>query len=230
MTTPTPTSGRPSPRELAHALGVTTADLIRPPVRAAEDHARERDRWSREKKMAFDSFEPSALCLVASDGPVSVTLWGPGGEVQRLGHNRGIWPARIVKTGSWKDTATATWDKNPFFHLGTQFRLWCPTVKERDTLAEKALGLMEERAAEFGGPFEPRHGFLDLGPELDLEFFKLELGGIAERLSIPCWDDEGLSLFLDRLVRTAEAIVRERGGEINPRLLERVSVKAIGRA
>ena len=257
MTTPTTTPDRRlevancdlkrSPREIAQALGVKTADQVsRPasaqpgssaqqPARVAPEAQPSRDsdqrlRWSREKKLAFTELSPAALALVATDGPVSVTLFGAGGEVQRLGHNRGIWPARIAKTAAWKDTVTATWDKNPFFALGAKFRLWCPTVQERDKLAEFALGLMAERAENDGdGQWQARHGFLDLGPELDLELFKVEIQGIADRIGVMCWDDEGLGLFLDRCVRDAERILRERGGQLSSRMMERVTAKAMGR-
>lgn len=186
-----------------------------------------RRAWPREKKLAFNALEPAALCLVATDGPVSVVLWGPGGEQTRLGHNRGIWPARVVKTGAWKDSVTTSWDKNPFMYLGVQIRLWAPTVEERDRVSDAVLALIAARSEEHGGLARLEHGFADLGPELDLALFEVEIRDIAERARVRVWDDDELSAWLDGV--TATAVARARAAPVTVPLLDAVIGRALDR-
>lgn len=182
--------------------------------------AMKRERWSEHKTMAFNVLSPAALCLVATDGPVSVTLWSPGGgeAVRRIGHNRGVWPAKVAKTTQWRDTTTASYDKNPLMFVGTQFRLWAPSIRDRDRLVEAVVDLIALRAETDGGLETLGHGFQDLGPDLDLSFFELEVSDIAARLSVRVWDDAALSAHLDRIVARAQAI--SNSGAINKRLLD----------
>jgi hypothetical protein len=202
----------PTAREIAAAHGLETADALPPRPRPQDDEAGVRARWSPEKKLAFRSLDPAALCLVATDGPVSVTIFDrAGGVVTRLGHNQGVWPAKIARTGAWKDTVTATYDRNPFFWIGTQCRWWCATSEQRDKLATHVLELLSARAAE--GCAEPLlNGFVDLGADVDLSILEMEVAAMAERLRFQLWDDEGLSMFLDRIVRRAQRLrVDSRG-------------------
>lgn len=219
-------------RALMAELGMTTADLILPPrPKLEDDHGHTRVRWAPDKKEAFDAVGFAALALVATDGPVSVTLWGRTGEVKRLGHNRGIWPAKIAKTASWKDTVTATHDKDPFFFLGTQFRLWCLTDVDRDRLAASVVDMIAVRSEEFGGLDELRHGFQDLGPDLDLNMFEFEIAGVAGRLGIAVWDDAGLSAFLDRMVAVVTQMrAQGRGFRRNENAYEMAALKLLGRS
>lgn len=184
-----------------------------------------RERWSPHKSMAFDILSPSALCLVATDGPVSVTLWSPGGNnvVRRIGHNRGVWPARIAKTAQWRDTTTSAYDKNPLMFIGTQFRLWTHLARDRDRLADAAVDLIAMRADADGGLEALGHGFQDLGPDLDLGLFEFEIVDVAARLGVRVWDDAGLSAYLDRIVARAQLI--SNSGEINARLIEVAAVR-----
>lgn len=215
-------------RELARDLGLTTADKIAaPPPKPADDHAKTRERWDRTKKLAFATLEPAALVLVATDGPVSVTLWGAGGVVAQLGHNRGVWPAKVARTAAWKDTVTAAYDKNPFFFLGAQFRVWTPSVAHRDRLAASVLDLIAARSEADGGLATLRAEFADLGPELDLALFELEVHDIAKRLGIASWNDDGLSRWLDLVCRRAGTIAAEQGRKLDEKLLERVMAKVM---
>lgn len=175
-------------------------------------------RWTAEKKLAFEVLAPAALCLVATDGPVSVTLWGPGGEaVRRIGHNRGVWPARVARTTQWRDVTTATYDKNPLMFCGTQFRLWSPTAAARDRLAEATVDFIAQRAEADGGLEQLDHEFQDLGPDLDLNLFELEICDIARRIGVPVWDDTALDRLLDRILARAQQL--SNSGEINRRLI-----------
>jgi len=178
--------------------------------------------------MAFDVLAPAALCLVATDGPVSVTLWGPGGlePVRRIGHNRGVWPAKVARTGQWADKTTAAYDKNPLMFCGTQFRLWTPRAGDRDRLADAVVDLIAMRAQADGALDELGHGFQDLGPDLDLNLFELEVCDIAARLGVTVWDDDALSAHLNRIVARAQQMTNS--GEINKRLLEAAGAK-VGR-
>lgn len=176
----------------------------------AADHAVVAARWDGPKRAAFDAMAPAALVLVATDGPVSVTLWGPQGAVRRFGHNRGVWPAKIVRSASWKDNVTPTHDKSPFFWMGGKFRFWCLTGVARDRLAAAVVDLIASRVERDGGLDELLHGYRDLGPDLDLAMFELEVWDIARRVGVQAWDDAGLSAFLDRVV--ASVLTREGQG------------------
>lgn len=206
----------------------TPGDLV-PQRSAAVEHAARHNRWSDERRHAFDMLSPAALCLVASDGPVSLTLWGRTGEVTRLGHNRGVWPAKIAKTSQVKDTVTASYNKGLFF-IGTQFRIWCLTDEDRDTLASSVLGLISARAEADGGLDELINGYKDLGPDLDLDFFEMECHGLADRLGLPHWDDAGLECFLDRVAaRVAVSRVRGKGLRDEHRAYDDAAMKELGR-
>jgi hypothetical protein len=184
---------------------VQTVDATTPP-QAANDHDAVRQRWSINKRMAFKVMAPACLALIATDGPVSVSLWDGGQVKHRFGHNRGVWPAKIAKGSVWKDTATAMYDKNPFFFLGAQFRVWCRTEADRDLLAAGVIDLIAARAESEGGLDPLINGFQDLGDTLDLNWFELEIHDIATRKKLTAWDDEGLSRFLDRVTVRAQAI------------------------
>lgn len=174
---------------------------------------------------------PAALCLVATDGPVSVTLWGRGGEVvSRIGHNRGVWPAKIARSGSWRDTVTATHDKSPFHFTGTQFRVWLLTEAERDRLADSVVELIARRAESDGALGAMLHGYQDLGPDLDLSLFELEVIDIARRLELGAWDDAGLLQLLDRAHRRAERWrLESKAGRNLDALIERAVLQEAGR-
>ena len=175
---------------------------------------RDRERWTAETKLAFKVLDPAALALVATDGPVSVTLWGPGGVAKRFGHNRGVWPAKVAKTTAWKDTVSTTYDKNPFFWMGSQFRVWLPTVADRDRLAASVVDLIAARAEADGGLDALDHGFQDLGADLDLALFEMEVMAVADRLGLTAWDDDGLTAFLSRVL--------DRAGELKRRSMSRM--------
>lgn len=163
---------------------------------------------------------PAALVLVATDSPWSATQWRNGEMARSIGGNRGCWPARIAFTSAWRDTATMTYDQNPFMEMAAQFRVWCLTTHERDRLAAAVAELMQLRAEEEGSA-ELRKGFHDLGPGLDLELFEFEVHDIARRLGIKAWDNDGLENFLDRVDRRATALrASSRGFRNNGKAIE----------
>jgi hypothetical protein len=221
----------PTAADIAAAYGLATADTLPPRPKPVEAHTETRQRWSEEKRIAFRVLDPAALCLVATDGPVSVTLFGRDGAVaSRIGHNRGVWPAKLAKTASWKDTVSSTFDKNPFFFLGTQCRWWCRGGPDRDRLSAAVVDLLADYADERGGLTEPlRHGFHDLGADLDLAMFELAVSDMAERINVRIWDDAALSTLLDRTVRRASAL-REQGRGLRKfeAALEAAAVKEMG--
>jgi hypothetical protein len=161
------------------------------------------EKWPLEKRMAFKEMSPAALVLVATDGPVSVTLWGPSGQKTMIGHNRAVWPAKWSKTSAWPDTVGANHDKSPLIPVATKFRVWCLTEQARDRLADEALQFMAARSERDGGVSPMRKDFADLGADLDLAIFEMEIHAIAERLQIMAFDDANLSRFLDKVVRRA---------------------------
>lgn len=218
-----------TPRALAEAYGLTTADtLARPGPKKPAALPDLRARWPEHRRFAFAALEPAALSLVATDGPVSVTLYDGRGVVQRLGHNRGIWPARILKTQAWRDTASTTWDRNPFFYLGTQFRVWCTSEDERDRLAASVVDLIARRAEEDGGDADLMHGFQDLGPDLDLELFELEVHDAAKALGIASFDDAGLVAWLDGIHKRAVEMAAAQGRRVSERTVASVAKQALG--
>lgn len=207
-------------------MATTTLDEVHetaPHRPSLEEADAERERWGHLKKMAFAALKPAALSLVAPDGPVTVGLWDGAGEVRWIGHNRGVWPAKLAKSGpNFKDTVSCVYDKGPFCFIGTQFRVWCVTAAARDRLAESVADLIRARAEEAGGLEALRHDFQDLGPDLNLSLFEVEVHGIAERLGIPAWDDDGLSIYLDRVVERAGEIAKKHGARVTADLFERL--------
>jgi hypothetical protein len=137
-----------------HREGIALADMAHhdrpdggaapPQPRASEGEGMKGQQpLTRDQKLAFDALAPAALCLVATDGPVSMTLYDRSGAVvRRIGHNRGVWPAKVARTCSWKDTVTTTHDKSPFHFFGVQFRAWCLTDEDRELI--EALGSHED--------------------------------------------------------------------------------------
>jgi len=181
-----------------------------PKQKPPEDHAATRVRWSREKKHAFREMSPAALCIVATDGPCSVVTYDESGAVKaRFGHNRGCWPMRVATTSSWADTITDAYNKNPFQWTGVQIRVWCGDARRRDRLAEAVTGLLAEMSEEAMGA-GLMNGFVDVGVEVDLDLLEMRIHDIAERLGFGVWDDDGLSRWLDDIVRREE--MRRVGG------------------
>ena len=207
---------------LASALGMTTADKIPPPKKAiADDHADIRKKWSLTKDLIFKTLKPGALCFVATDGPVSVTLMDAGGvPTRRIGHNRGVWPAKVVRSGTWRDNATATYDKSPFAQLycGTQWRLWCDTIEQRDRLAERFVDFLAELQNMNGsvGPEVLRPGFHDMGEGQDLAMLEMDAKAAADALGISVRDDAGLSAYLDTIENRLGVVTK---GQITPELI-----------
>lgn len=222
------TDSKSKAADLAVSLGLQTAANVNAPPDATPKG--KPLRWTAARRFVFNTLEPAALSLVASDGPISVTLWDAGGGVRRrYGHNRGIWPARLETGAAWSDHATRKWDRNPFFFLGTQARMWFRSARARDAVAASIVDLIAARAEADGGLERLEHGFQDLGADLDLEFFELEMHDVAKRLGVPSWDDNGLVAWIDRL--WARANEGKAGGGSTRRpgggLIERLAMKDI---
>jgi len=174
-------------------------------------------RWTRDMKTAFDVLGPAALVLVATDGPLSVDLLGAGGSViRRIGHNRGVWPAKIARTKSWRDTVTAAYDKGPFCFVGAQFRVWCLDEVRRNRLADAVVDMIAARCEADGGVSELHNGFQDLGPSLDLAVFEVEIHDMAARMGISVLGDDDLVMFLARVASRVAADRARGGGLIDP--------------
>ncbi len=206
--------------ELAAALGVRTGDTLPPPVkkqpRPEDDHASTRVRWSETKRLAFSTLSPAALVIVGTEGPVSADVWGPGGtrgEVERIGSNRPVWPARVATTGSWADTVTTTYNRSPLFWCGTLLRFWFPAKRFRDAAVTAVGDLLARRAADEDSSARLLNGFVNMGPDTDLALLEMEIAAAVEPLGAPAmWDDSGLSRFLDRTVERAVAMQAQGRG------------------
>lgn len=196
------------PRTLAAGLGLATADTL--PERAPEPEPERPASWAdwpARRREAFRRLECHAVCLVATDGPVSVTLWEPGAHgraYRRFGHNRGCWPARVSVSRSVDDTVSPNWDKSPFWWTGVQIRLWTAGRPAALRLAEAVTGLLGEMSEAAAGA-DMMHGWHDMGPEVDLGLLAAELATIAERLGVAAWDDDELPVMLDRVAARLES-------------------------
>jgi hypothetical protein len=169
-----------------------------------------RERWSKEKSHAFTLMAPYALYVAATDGPVSVVLYHPNGEVKkRFGHNRGVWPVRVSSTSSYKDDISRNIDKDPFTQIRVKRRIWVPTFTEVSRLVME-VGAILATAAEKAG-FEPLlHDFIDAGPNFSKVDFERDILLVARALAIVAWTETALSAFLDKVIAAA----REKGIEI----------------
>lgn len=190
--------------QLKATYNLSTASDLPPNPKPPDDHERVRIRWSQDKKHAFKVMAPAAMCIVATEGPVSVTTYDALGQVKkRFGHNRGCWPMRVATTSSWGDHISEAYDKNPFVETRVQIRIWCKNEKDRDSLALKVAEMLGVMAEEAMGA-QLRKSFHDVGPEIDLTMLEMQIHALAERIGIVVWDDDGLSAHLDRLVRRAD--------------------------
>lgn len=174
--------------------------------------------WSREKKHAFDLMAPHALYVAATDGPVSITLYHPNGEVKkRFGHNRGCWPVRVSSTSSWKDDISRNIDKDPFLAIRVKKRVWVPTFTEVSRLVMEVGGVLAAAAERAG--FDPLlHGFIDAGPNFSKVDFERDILLLARGHGIVAWTEPALSQFLDRALVQAKlkgiVIMDDRGRKI----------------
>lgn len=213
-------------QEIAVKLGVKTADQAGPPTKTPKGKKIE---WTLTRRVMMKALQPVALCLVATNGPVSVEEFNLDGTTKRrFGHNRGVWPVRLVNGGTWRDTATTIWDRNPMMKISMKLRIWVHLDEERDRLREYVTDYLA-KCAEADGSLEPfDHDFLDMGADLNLGSLEKTLHDIAKRNRILAWNDEGFVACLDQIyqeVRTAEA---ERGMKTSPRLIENFADRHFG--
>jgi len=223
-------------KKLAKDLGLKTADSLPPrspsarragPEKPAPDHKAARERWPSDMRLAFAVVAPAAYCIVATDGPVSLTLHNPDGSVaRRFGHNRGVWPAEVAKTSNFKDTVTHNYDKFPLAFYGTQVRIWAPTIAMRDAAADDALAVLGAQAEAEGGLAELRRRALDLGPAIDFALLTRGLRERAASLGIKTWVDAELEAWLEDLVRRANEVRAKNGGTFK-QTVERLAWKSI---
>lgn len=188
--------------QLKQQFGLVTAGELPERPKPEDDHDKVRERWSPEKKLAFRSLKPAALCIVATEGPVSVTTYAPGGGgavKARFGHNRGCWPMRTATTASWDDRITESYDKNPFVWTGVQIRVWATSEAKRDKLVEPVTEVLAIMAEEALGA-QLRKGWRDVGPEIDMAMLEMQIHAVADRLGFAVRDDDGLSAYLDQVV------------------------------
>ncbi len=191
-------------RNLKNEYNLMTGDDLLAKPKPADDHRVAVERWGAAKKYAFQKMAPAALCIVATDGPVSVVTYDAAGQITgRFGHNRGCWPVRLATTSIWADRISEAYDRNPFVHTGVQIRTWASNARKRDRLAESITGLLAQMSEDAMGA-RLINGFVDVGPDLQLELFEIEIHAIAERLGIGVWDDAGLSTWLDQIVEREE--------------------------
>lgn len=186
---------------LRDTFGLVTADSLPPRPRPVADHAAVRAKWPEPMRQAFARLKPHALHVVATEAPVAVTLFDPDGViVRRIGGNRGCWPMRLATSGAWGDTVTTTYDKSPFVWMGTVIRVWLADRARVKALAAHVTGVLAGMAEAAQGAGEMRHGFRDVGPDVDLDLLEGEIHAAAARLFLaPSWDDDALELRVRRM-------------------------------
>jgi hypothetical protein len=213
----------------------------RPRPTPAPPAKRKPELWTAEKRQAFKLLAPSALFVAAPD----VIMWlrtqaVGGGEVTDFGGNRGFRPVRIGSMRSWRDTVTRLHDVIPHVRYGKPRRLWFRREDDRAKVARAAVELVERAADEGAYEVKLGHGLLNLGPDVDVDQLIRDLHQVARRLEVLAWDNEALSLFLDRALVAARqkgiGIVDQRGraiyhpgfANLMDRMVERDWRKAFG--
>lgn len=216
-------------RKIAEALGLATAadvkarELPSEPVRG-----RQPIRWTLRRRDIFNFIGPVSISLVATDGPYTYTEFDPrGGSVRRrIGHNRAVWPMRLVKGAVARDAATTTWNRHPSSRVATQVRMWCLREADRDRLMARHVDLLDVLAERDGGLEQFDHDFVDVGPEADLAFLEMEMHGAARDLGIAAWDDAGLLAWFDSISRRFDRLKSERPElQWSERLVARIAEK-----
>lgn len=161
-------------------------------------------RLTTPQANAFAALGPHALILIATEAPVSVTLWH-GGEMHRqLGGNRPVWPVRLVRTASHRMTVVESWNRTPLVAIVPRLRLWLLSeiaLREAGTAIAAHLGRLADLV---DGP-DLDHGYADLGPDIDFALLEMELHDAARRAGHAAFDDDGLLALLDRIARDGRA-------------------------
>lgn len=123
-------------------------------------------------------------------GFTGLYIAGPDRVVPRyLGDNRGSRPIRFGITGNWEDTVTNTLDTGQWScWAGVLFRVWCA---DRDA-ALRLEGAIEMYVADRYDAEPMRKKWLDLGPDLDLNMFALDIRSVGERIAGRAWSDADL--------------------------------------
>jgi hypothetical protein len=199
-----------------------------PLIAAANDDVVE--VWDKKRNEVINSLGPSALSFITTDGAVSMQLWRGDEIIKRIGHNRGVWPGKIIK-GSGKrpkeDPAKRT-HQSYAFPARRKFSLWFRTRAARDQIAKPAEALIKKVAERDGGLDELPDNFSDLGPEPNFEILELELLAVARDRGVFCWDDVEFIAFLDRVAARADEIAAtSRGGRYSP--IEVALAKELGK-
>lgn len=196
-------------RELAALYGITTAEMLAPKRSGTEGWGSVLPalQLTSEQLKFFKRVSPHALCLVGTDVPVSSARWdaATGQPLNRIGDNRGVWPMRLAKTGSHRDTVTDSYNKSPVFVIGVQMRFWLPSDEHVKRLAaeiEELLGYLSEQA--MGTPLI--NGFMDLGADLHLPNLEGEILSRAERHRWPCRTDAELVRWLEHIRREEQLL------------------------
>lgn len=192
------------------------------------EHKTARERWGEEKRLVFRVLAPAAYAIVATDGPISITLWNPDGTMRdAIGANRGVWPAEVARTTSYEDTVSRNYDKFPLLDYRAQLRIWAPTIRDRDFLAEDAVLILQRRAEEEGTLHELKRRARDIGSAIHFSELEGQLAARAQALGKVVWTDAGLSAFLDLVVADVAAARTKRTQVAAMELIEGAACRRI---
>ncbi|CAA2142796.1 hypothetical protein [Hyphomicrobium sp. ghe19] len=181
------------------------------------DPAKAERFWKRTRLETFRLMAPAALCFVASESNVSVTVYDGNDVKRRFGHNRAARPAKIMKGTRLEDDNVEKTHKGAFFKYRGFWRIWVRTKSHRDSLVEAAMSRLEKVSDREGGLEDLENGFHDMGPELDVDAWLVEVLAIARDNGIPAWDEPALLAFIDRVIQRAADISKTwRGGRYSP--------------
>lgn len=166
--------------------------------------------WTPEMRDCFNLLKPAALIVVASESPIAAHVLAPasGETVRSYGRNRGVWPVRLVASSSLRDTATPTYNKDPFVAIRAQHRVWFLDEVRRDRALAAVADLIAARAAAARATDALLNGFLDLTPDVDLDLFCLEVEDVGRRVAGQCWNDDGLTGFVRAVAAEVDRLRR----------------------
>lgn len=177
-----------------------TPEPAPPPLPAHADSHKDLQKWSREKKLAFEMLRVHGVYIAASKQAMSVVVYDDDGTQKRFGHNRGMRLLKVGTTASWRDTVTTLVDRIPFVRMSADTRLWCVNAETAHRFAEAITDMVARKAEEYGYETDLLHGFQDVGPTLDWQLFLEGCAFIAKQHHAAHWNDRELSNLLNYIL------------------------------
>lgn len=191
--------------------------------------ARRDPRQSALHERIWTEMRPAAVTLVMANDPFSFARWKPDGTRAHIGNNQALFPGRLVGTQAEKDIVRQTYDRHPLKDhvFSVKFWVWCFSARERDALEESVTQLMAARAEESVNQHELRDGWYDLGPDLDLAQFEMEVHDIARRLGIPAGDKAWIVGLVGAAERVADELASRAERSVDQWIVEKAAALVV---